>query len=138
MIDENDVVQILADYLKKNSYKIHQQLATDKAGVDIIAENIITKHWLYIEAKGETSSKSHTNRYGKAFTNGQILNHIAKAVFASMVILSSKPAGDKTKAAIALPATDGHKKQLATIAKSLKALNIKIFWVSIDGGVTEE
>ena len=137
MLNENDIVQILTEYLKKNSYKIIQSLTTDEKGVDIIADNLLNNQRLYVEVKGETSSKSYTNRFGKSFSGGQIRNHISRAVFASMVILSSKPAGDKTKVAIALPVTDGHKKEIETIAKALKTLHIKVFWVNEDG-VTED
>lgn len=135
MLNENDIVEKLTEHLKNNGFEIIQSLDTKSKGVDIIADN--GKYRYFIEAKGATSSKEHTARYGKAFDSKQIFNHIAKAIFASMKIISSKPAGSKTKAAIALPVTTGHKQELETVRFSIKQLGLKVFWVEQDK-VTEE
>lgn len=137
MLNENNIVKLLAEYLKSNGYEIVQALDTVSRGPDIIADNIKTKHRLFVEVKGETSSKEHTNRYGKPFDGKQIRNHIARAVFTAMQVLTSKPAGDKTKAAIALPLTAGHQKELETVRNAIKRLDIKVFFVD-SNGVKEE
>lgn len=137
MLNENDIVRILTEHLKANGYDIVQSLDTNSKGVDIIADNIKTKQRLFVEAKGETSSKEHTNRFGKPFEGKQIRNHIARAVLAAMKIISAKPAGNKTRAAIAFPSTDGHRKELETVKVAVKRLDIKIFWVD-EKKVTEE
>ena len=137
MLNENDVVELLIKHLISNNYKIIQSLNTNSKGIDIIADNIKTNARLFIEVKGETSSKEHTNRFGKAFDSKQIRNHISRAVFAAMKVISLKPAGAKTKAAIALPATDGHKKEFNNIRLAVKQLNIKVFWVDTEKVVEE-
>lgn len=65
MLTENDIVENLSKFLKLKGYTISQQLTTNQTGIDIIAENESEK--LYIEAKGETSSKETSNRFGKPF-----------------------------------------------------------------------
>ena len=128
MLTENDVVNVLANYLEEKGYSILQNLNTGEQGVDIIAER--TNKILYVEAKGETSSKSHTNRFGKPFTLNQISSHISRAILASMKVISCKPSGNKTKAAIALPDTAGHRKIIDKILPALQKLQITVFWVT--------
>ncbi|MCF6407514.1 hypothetical protein L3C95_31775 [Chitinophaga filiformis] len=135
MLTENDIVRLLSAHLKKSGYIITQSLLTTQQGIDIIAED--TKHILYIEAKGETSSKEHSKRYGNAFDGNQIKSHVSRAILASMKILHDKPAGPKTKVGIALPDTAGHRELVAKINIPLKTLGIKIFFVT-ENGVHEQ
>jgi hypothetical protein len=79
---------------------------------------------LYIEVKGETSSKDHSNRFGNAFDLNQIKSHVSRAILASLTVLNDKPSGPKTKAAIALPDNTGHKELIAKFAQPLKTLGI--------------
>lgn len=134
MLTENDIISLLTTYLENSGYKISQSLSTTQKGIDVIAEN--NNHILYIEAKGETSSREKSNRYGNAFNLDQIKSHVSRAILAAMKVLNDKPAGPKTKAAIALPDTAGHRKLLKKISNPLKTLGIKCFFVS-EGGVTE-
>lgn len=137
MLNENDIRNKLTEYLEATGFSILQSLNTTSKGVDVIAENIKTKQRLFVEVKGETSSKEHTSRFGKSFDGKQVRNHIARAIFAAMKVLSDKPAGNMTKAAIALPANDAHRKELETVKSVVQQLGIKIFWVDKDM-VTEE
>ena len=135
MLTENDIVSKVTDYLRKSGYEIVQSLTTKEKGVDIIAKNL--NHVLYIEAKGETSSMDNTNRFGSEFSPTQIISHVSRAIFASMAILHDKPAGPKTKVAIALPDNNGHWQLVTKIINPLRTLGIKVFWVT-DDKVSEE
>ena len=128
MLTENDIVDKLSAHLQADGYEILQSLGTKEKGVDIIAKK--NGQTLFIEAKGETSSKSHTNRFGKPFTKNQIKSHVSRALLASMRILTSQPAGQSTAVAIALPDTVGHRDLINEINLSLKELDIIVFWVS--------
>lgn len=128
MLTENDIVLLLAEHLKKTGYSVSQSLSTKEHGIDIIAEN--SKHVLFVEAKGETSSKEHTARYGNAFDNNQIKSHVSRAILASMKVLHDKPAGSKTKVAIALPDTSGHRELVMKISNPIRTLGIKVYFVS--------
>ncbi|HXU27666.1 MAG TPA: hypothetical protein VN698_10570 [Bacteroidia bacterium] len=137
MLNENDIVKILINYLESKNHKILQSRDTNSKGIDIIALNSKTKNELHIEVKGETSSKQHTARYGKPFDSKQIRTHISRAVFSAMKVISLKPVGSKTIAAIALPKTKGHVSAFENIKKAVKKLDIKIFWVD-EKTVSEE
>lgn len=65
MLTENEVVNATCKEIKNEGYTINQQLSTIQKGIDIVAEKNGIK--IYIEAKGGTSSKVGTNRYGKPF-----------------------------------------------------------------------
>ena len=138
MINENDVVKAIVIHLKRNGYSIIQELTTNEQGIDIIAEHLSSKHRLYIEAKGQTSSKESTERYGKEFSVSQIRNHVGRAILATMMVLVSKPAGPKTKAGIGLPITQGHLNEIGLIKPALKQLGIKLFWVDNNMNVYED
>lgn len=131
MLTENDVVDSLTDYLQAKGYRIIQSLSTSEKGVDIIAE--LKGQTLYIEAKGETSSKEGTKRFGKPFTNSQINTHVSRAILTAMKILESQPSGDQTISGIALPDTNRHNKLINSVKTSLQQLNIQIFWINQKG-----
>lgn len=134
MLSENDIVNALSDYLKRNGYKVHQALNTLEKGIDIIAEN--AKEVLHIEAKGETSSVESSARYGKAFNSTQIKSHVSRAILASLLVLHKKPAGQKTKVGIALPDTIGHRDLIMCIYKPLQTLGLRIYFVSSNNDIT--
>ena len=127
MLTENDVVRKVTAYLEDDGYKILQSLSTLDKGVDIIAEKDGQK--LYIEAKGATSSKEDSNRFGKGFNKNQVKIHIAMAILASMKVLSIK---GHAKAAIALPDNQAHREIVKDIKNSLNTLSISVFWVGKD------
>ena len=126
MLTENDIVRIFGKYLQDCGYEIIQSLTTSERGFDIIAKrNGIT---LYVEAKGETSSKEDTNRYGKPFSKNQVKTHVAVAILASMKVLS-RPDHEPKEVAIALPDNESHRGLIESIKSTLKKAGIKVFLV---------
>ena len=83
MITENQVCDSVAAYLKAKGYKVEQCLTTIQCGVDIVAKSPNGK-LCYIEAKGGTSSKAHTKKYGKPFSRGQAGTHISVAILKAL------------------------------------------------------
>ncbi|WP_426668064.1 hypothetical protein ACPPVU_18440 [Mucilaginibacter sp. McL0603] len=98
MLTENKIVDNLSNYLAKNGYIIRNSCTTTQRGIDLIAEN--KNEILYIEAKGETSSKEGSNRFGLTFNQNQVKTHVSRAILASMIVLQDKPDGPKTKVAL--------------------------------------
>jgi len=126
MLTENDVVRILGNYLKAEGYEIIQSLTTSEKGFDIVAKiNGVT---LYIEAKGETSSKENTKRYGQPFSKNQVKTHVAVAILASMKVLSKVDHKPK-EVAIALPNNENHRDLIESIKPTIKKAGIKVFLV---------
>ena len=71
MLYESDVISSVCKYLEKRDYKINQKLKESEKGDDIIATDCDGIK-CFIEAKGETSSKKTTLRYGKGFSPSQV------------------------------------------------------------------
>lgn len=126
MLTENDVVELLADYFQKKKHEIISKCTTTQTGIDLVVRDK-KGTYTYIEAKGETSSKEGTNRFGSAFNTGQVNNHIAKALLASLKAMNKHQEG---KFAMAFPATASHQKVLEQIIKSVKKLDIDVYLVS--------
>ena len=126
MITENDVIRALAEYLRRDNWRILATSGTGQTGHDVLAEaNGVT---LVIEAKGGTSSKPDTKRYGKPFTRNQKLSHIAKAFYTAATVVSA----GQHRAAIALPSDDEHRELVNDIAPALESLGIGVFFVADD------
>jgi Holliday junction resolvase len=78
MLTENDVANHTAKYLRSQGFEVQGISDTNTHGPDIVASKGDVK--LFVEAKGQTSSKSYTNRYGKEFTPNQKWDHVSKAI----------------------------------------------------------
>lgn len=126
LLTENEVVELMMNYLINQGYTIERYATTTQTGIDIEAFRADQK--ICIEAKGATSSMKDSARYGRPFNDNQVKNHIGKAVVAALKVLNQD---DKhTISAIALPNNSMHKKQIDQIQRPLKQLGIKVFLVS--------
>ena len=85
---------------------------------------------LYIEAKGETSSRQDSQRYGKPFDSAQIRIHVAEAFYKAVEVLSRNYDNAEIRAGIALPDNYGHRAKVKSIEPIVKQLGIAIFWVN--------
>ncbi len=128
MLTENDIVDKLAKFLKRNGYEIEQKLTTNQTGIDLIVKNQFEE--VYIEAKGETSALQSSKRYGLPFNRNQVKAHIAVAILATMKVITSKPSEGITKVGIALPDNEDHRSVINEIMPALKKLEIKLYWIS--------
>ena len=102
-IYEMDVINAVCSYLQSRGYNIRRRVkkVTDKGNdIEAIAPDCTE---LYIEAKGSTSSRKGSERYGKEFDNNQKTDHVAKAVFKALSYVSGKKLGG-----IALPDDPEH------------------------------
>ncbi len=109
---------------------------TTEKGDDIVAKHPFGKYNLYIEAKGETSSIERTSRYGKPFTDKQMLDHVAKAFYRAAKMLQQNDRDLPRRVGIALPDNNFHRKYVDAIEQSLNKLDIIVFWVSPNKQVT--
>jgi hypothetical protein len=87
---------------------------------------------LLVEAKGATSSKEGTARFGVGFNAGQVHTHVAVAVLRALRVVS----GNTAIAALALPDDARHRSEIQSIERALHRLGIVVFWVDTHGGVT--
>jgi hypothetical protein len=131
MLTENEIIKHTCVFLQNNGYRIISQCNTDEKGIDIAAFHS-EKGVCCIEAKGQTSSKKDSARFGKKFDSTQINTHIAVAILKSF---KTKQNPGVTNVAISLPDDEGHRRVLDSIDLSLKKSGIKVFLVSGDGSV---
>jgi DNA-binding sugar fermentation-stimulating protein len=135
-MDENDVVAAVCKYLKGNGYKILETCSTAQRGIDIIAKHKKHKGRLLIEAKGATSSRKGTARYGKCFTDNQVYDRVAKG-FYTTVCMYCEHARDGDHVALAVPNTERFQKHLKKLEPALEQIGITVFLVEEDKSVTK-
>jgi hypothetical protein len=136
MLLESDVINAVCAELKSRGYHIQQKLSTTQQGDDIIAvKHMPVRCRLHIEAKGGTSSRKGSKRYGKPFSSAQVRVHVAEAFYKAAEILSRERRSAETRVGIALPDTRLHRKYMKNIQAVLDQLEVAIFWVESGGAV---
>ena len=131
MLTENDVVEAVARHLEEQGWQITDTSYTDQRGYDVLARR--DGIGLAVEAKGGTSSKPGTKRYGKPFTPNQKFDHVAKALYTAARVFSA----GQHRAAIALPSDAEHRQLVDDIVSALAALGVGVFLVAGDLTVHE-
>lgn len=138
MLFESDVIDVVCANLINRGYVIQQRLSVREHGVDVIAVKEGSIRTIFIEAKGETSSSVRSKRYGRLFNRSQALDHIAIAVYQSMVVLDKGDEDPNQLVAIALPDNSLHRECVGKIRHTLDRLKIGLFWVASSKSVTTE
>lgn len=132
MLDENDVIEALAAHLQREGYEIIQRLHTTEKGIDLVAVRTSGVR-LHVEAKGGTSSKEGSNRFGKPYTQSQVFDRVSKGFYSAVALRAKIPSSDEV--ALAVPDTPVFRKYLVPIAGISSNLNIQIILVSGSGQV---
>jgi hypothetical protein len=134
MLTENEVIDAVCKFLTAKGFQIVQRRSTQETGDDLVAERTRPERLrISIEAKGETSAREKSARFGSGFNTAQISVHVAEAVYRALAVLSRN---EGEHAGIALPVTLHHKRRIDSIRPLLKKLDVAIFWVNRDGDVT--
>lgn len=110
-------------------WKIDQRAGLTDHGHDIVATKANRR--LIVEAKGAGSARPGSAGFGKPFDAGQVFDHVAKAVLKA---LRAADAGDQ--GAVALPADECHRREIAAVRVSLNQIGIGVLWVD-DAEVVE-
>ena len=129
MFNENDVVAIVERYLRKSGWTIVAARGTDQRGPDIEAAHSTSGRLLYVEAKGETSARRGSRRFGKPFNRSQVRDHVANAFYAAAKVRSRQRTRLRPLSAIALPRNPPHEDLVTAIAGALVRLGIAVLWV---------
>lgn len=133
---ENDVVQAVAAHLVTEGYRIAEAHTTDERGVDIVAVHPVTAERLFVEAKGGTSSKEETARFGKPFTRNQAKSHVSVAFYYAAKLRQQHSTHD-VRVAMAFPDDSNHRALVNDISNSLGLLGIAVFFVDSVRRVTK-
>src|SRR5689334_5982812 len=119
MLTESQVIKGVCSFLKQNKFRVTQSLCETEQGIDIEAVAPDGRP-VCIEAKGETSSQEHTNRFGKAFNSGQVKHHVSVAFYAA-----AREFGTGKLLGIAFPKNADHEKCVTRILPALRQLQIE-------------
>jgi hypothetical protein len=133
MLTESEVIAAICRFLKSQQFHISQSLSETEKGIDIEGVAPDGESKFSIEAKGETSSKSRTARFGKPFDSKQVFDHVSKAFYCA-----ARDNSEGLMAGIAFPHNAAHVKCVEKILPALRKLGIEVFWALPDGNVEVE
>jgi len=133
MLFETDVIDAVCVHLESHGFTILQRLSPTERGIDVIAKREEPSPFeLSIEAKGETSERKGSQRYGKPFDSAQVKIHVAEAFYTAAQLLSSEGNHTLSRVGIALPQNPLHQRYVTSIQGTLVALRVGVFWVTHD------
>lgn len=130
-ITENTVVDDVATFLRTKGFRIERTCSTNDRGTDLVAIFPPTGQRLFIEAKGGTSSKARSRRFGRPFTSGQAKSHVAVALY-YILRLRQRVLAAGNRVGLAFPDNENHRKLIAAIEGTLQGLDISVFFVDAD------
>lgn len=130
---EDEVIQHLINYLEHNGWEIKGCCFGRQRGIDIEASQ--NGSTLIVEAKGARASDSAPHKRREFFDGRQIKTHFGKAI---VQILEKQNEFRDAQFAIAHPDDPDIRKAIGQLIPTLRKINIKHFWVTNDGRVTEE
>jgi hypothetical protein len=133
VLTESQVIGAVCRHLERQGWTIASTCNETQRGFDIVAMRARPKAELIVEAKGETSSMTHTRRHGKPFDSRQVRSHVSRALFSA-----ASHHGKSVRAAIALPGNLLHRRCVEAIRPALQRLAIEVFWVDGNRKVTPE
>jgi hypothetical protein len=133
VLTESEVIAATCRFLASKGFHITRYLCETEHGVDIEGVAPDGKANVSIEAKGETSSKPATARFGKPFDSKQVFDHVSKAFYCA-----ARDSSKRFMAGVALPRNDAHVKCVQKILPALRKLGIEVFWALPDGNVEIE
>ncbi len=129
-MDENEIVEALCVHLQGNGHTIVERRRTTDQGVDIVARHAASGRMVYIEAKGGTSSRQGSARFGKAYTDSQIFNRVAKGVYTALALRAQHPRWEAADVVLAVPASAQFTRYLAPVLPQLRMIGITVFVVA--------
>ncbi len=131
LLGEMFIIESVVNYLNAKDYAVIGKVRSVREhGVDIVAISPKTKVKLNVEAKGQTSSKSESRRFGKEFDRGQKRDHLGKAILKACECVERDEA-----AAIALPDDAVNRELIDSIRSAIDRLGIVVFLVDEKGMV---
>lgn len=136
-MDENEVIEALCTHLATLGYNITQRLHTSQQGVDVQARHSASGRMLHLEAKGGTSSREGSARFGKDFTPTQVYDRVAKAIYAALCLRAKYPDRTTDEVALACPDSPQYRKRVELVAPQLLSAGLDIYLVGSDRGVTK-
>jgi hypothetical protein len=133
MLDENAIVDAVCSFLSQNGYAIRSKCSTTERGIDVCAEKPFTGQTIHVEAKGATSARAGSNRFGKPYTKSQVFDRVAKGFYT--VFQMQGKGNSEMRCVLAVPDSDWFCEYLAPVKSAFEAAGIGVFLVGTGGQV---
>lgn len=104
--------------------------------MDVIAERLDRRCTMYVEAKGGTSSRSSSPKYGVPYDQRKVFDVVAKGVFTALCLRSQHPNRGRAEVALATPDGRWFRHYLTQVAGQLSAAGVTTLLVAVDGTVS--
>lgn len=135
-MNENGVIAELKRHLQAQNYTLVSECSTTMQGKDLVMRRDNQEIW--IEAKGKTSSRESSNRFGLDFNDAQCHDHFSRAFFKACEMRDeAKRAGKAVLVAMAFAHTKHYQKYSDRTDATRRELGIGLFWVKENGVVQE-
>lgn len=135
-MNENHVIAELKQYLQRRDYLLISECSTIMQGIDLVMMKGSQEIW--IEAKGSTSSRETSNRFGKVFNDAQCHDHFSRAFFkACQMRDEAKQSLKDVRIAMAFSHTKYYQKYCNRTNATRKELGIGLFWIKGNGTIEE-
>jgi hypothetical protein len=126
-------VEAVCAYLVRHGWTIEQRLTTTQTGIDIIAS--CSEGRLLIEAKGGTSSRDGSARFGKEYTATQAFDRVTKGLLTGFELMERANLGENV--GLAFPNDPYFVRYVARVKTALAKTGLRVFWVNRDRTVVE-
>lgn len=129
-MDENAVVESTCEILISSGCQIVRKCSTTQRGIDIVALRESSGEEFFIEAKGGTSSRAGSFRYGKPYTQSQVFDRVAKGVFTCIELRAKHSNRSKQHIILAVPDERWFHFYLKPALLQLEAAGLKVWFIS--------
>jgi hypothetical protein len=128
-MNENAIVDAVCGRLVGEGCEIVSRCTTTQRGIDVLARTAKGQHY-YVEAKGGTSTREGSPRFGKAYVPSQIFDRVAKGVFTCLQLRSKHPNTSDERVVLALPDDERFRAYVQSIEPQLRAVAIDVWFIS--------
>jgi Holliday junction resolvase-like predicted endonuclease len=129
-VTENEVIEAACRFLEGRGYEIVQRLLTSERGVDIIARRPSgVSREIHVEAKGATSAREGSPRFGIQYGSTEVRINLAEAFYTAASATGQTVTRPHVVSAMALPDNQLYRRYVQAIAHTLDVLGIGVFWV---------
>jgi hypothetical protein len=90
----------------------------------------------YIEAKGGTSSRDGSARFGKPYTQTQVYDRVSKGVFTTLQLRAQHPDREEADVILVVPDSKYFRRYLGSVAGQLSAAGVAVLFVDESGHVS--
>lgn len=129
-MDENEVVDSVCLRLKDMGFTIKKRCTTTDRGIDVVAESPNGGERYLVEAKGGTSSREGSARFGKPYTQSQVFDRVANGVFTCLEMRAGNPSCRNTHVVLAVPDQSRFHIYLGPVLEQLRVAGIEVWFES--------